>query len=106
LPYSIDYPDLSKPTNVIQVSFSVFLTTKQDDIKDDNSAISLAKEIGDAIIQYVILNATDFIITAANAVSVREYSDDSVAGVRWDLTMTIKQSMTPVCVDFNDIFNG
>lgn len=89
LPYSISYPDWDKPKDTVQVSMSVFLSSKPDSIKDDNEAISLAKSIGDAIITKVEDSDKQFTVDAVNAVSVREYSDDSVAGIRYDLTMTV-----------------
>ena len=101
MPYTIDF-NMQKPIDTVQVSFSIFLNTKQDDIADAHQAISLAKEIGEAIIQYVINDTTkNFIFNSANAVSVREYSDDYVAGFRWDLTMTVQRS---IC-DLQELFN-
>lgn len=93
MPYSIDYPDLDKQLDKVTCAMSVFLYTKQDDILDAHSAISLAKEIGDAIITRVeeLNDGKDFVIDSVNAVSVREYSDDSVSGLRWDITMSVKR---------------
>jgi len=103
LPYSIQYPDITKPKDTVQISFSVFLSSKPDSIADDNQAISMAKSIGDAIIMKARLDTNEMIINAVNAVSVREYTDDNVAGIRYDLTLTI---LNDICEkDLNDYFN-
>jgi hypothetical protein len=103
MPYSIQ-SNLSKPIDVVTTSFNVFIDTKLDDIKDSHEAISLAKELGDQIIQYVLLDTSkDFSLDSVNSISVREYSDDYVAGMRYDLVMTIKRD---ICIeDVNDYFN-
>ena len=104
LPYSITYnADFSKRLDTITCSLSVFLSTKQDDIKDSHEAISLSKTIGDAIITKARLDATEFIILSVNAVSVREYSDDYVAGMRYDITIDLQRD---VCeAEINNYFN-
>jgi hypothetical protein len=103
LPYTVDM-NLDKPIDTIQFAFNVFLYTKQDDINDSHQAISLAKAIGDAIIMKVKSDTSSgFNLTAANAISVREYSDDYVAGVRYDITITMKRDICTV--DINEYFN-
>lgn len=107
LPYSINTPDWDKPKDVVNVSFCVYLSTKLDDIADSHEAISLAKEIGDAIITKAKQEAIpQFSIDAVNCISVREYSDDYVAGFRYDLTITLIKTMSPLCVDIDSLFNG
>jgi hypothetical protein len=107
LPYSINTPDWDKPKDVVNVSFCIYLSTKLDDIADSHQAISLAKEIGDAIITKVKQEAGNyFTVDAVNCISVREYSDDYVAGMRYDLTITLIKTMQPLCVDIDSLFNG
>jgi len=108
LPYSITYPSLDKPKYQVQVSLSVYLATKVDSIIDDNYAISLAKEIGDAIIMYGKAKAgLLFMVDAVNAISVREYSDDNCAGMRYDITITTPMiaSIAGGCDTVSDSFN-
>lgn len=105
MPYVVDM-DLNKPVDRIQISFNVFLLTKQDDIADAHEAISLAKAIGDAIILKAKKDSSSgFIINNANGISVREYTDDYVAGIRWDLTLTVQREMCDYNIDeyFNDV---
>jgi len=104
MPYSISYnADFPKRKDIVVCSMSVFLSTKIDDIIDAHQAISFAKSIGDAIITKARLDATEFIIQNVNAVTVREHSDDYVAGVRYDITITLQRDICEA--DINDYFN-
>ena len=105
MPYTVNYnPDFSKRLDTVTCSLSVFLYTKQDDIKDSHEAISFSKSIGDAIITKAKLDATEFSIQSVNAVSVREYSDDYVAGMRYDITILLQRDICDAEIDdyFND----
>lgn len=104
MPYTINYnQDFSKRLDTVTCSMSVFLYTKQDDNDDSHSAISIAKSIGDAIVTKAKLNATDFSIQSVNAVTVREYSDDYVAGVRYDIVVLLKRDICDS--EINTYFN-
>lgn len=105
-PYVITYNNnFVKRVDNVNISFSVFISTKLDDIADSHQAISYAKDIGDAIVTKARMDATEFIILGVNAVSVREYSDDYVAGVRYDLTIALQREICEVDINtyFNDI---
>ena len=105
MPYVVNYnQDFSKRIDTVTCSISVFLSTKMDDIKDSHQAISFAKSIGDAIITKAKLTATEFSIQSVNAVSVREYSDDYVAGMRYDMTILLQRDICDSEIDeyFND----
>ena len=93
LPYSIEN-NLKTKKDSIQFSFNVFLKSKPDDVISDHQAISMAKLIGDAILFKINDQATSFTIESANAVSVMQYSDDDVSGIRYDLVIT---AINPVC---------
>jgi len=94
MPYSIAYnADFPKRLDTVVCSLSVFKNTKLDNIPNAHWAISQCKEIGDSIITKVKLEATEFIILAVNAVSVREHSDDYVAGVRYDITIQLQREV-------------
>lgn len=103
MPYVITYSDgLTKRLDSVTISFSVFLYTKQDDIPDSHNAISIAKEIGDAIIVKANKDATEFKINFVNSISVREHSDDYVAGMRYDLNISLTREICEPTVD--DLF--
>jgi len=103
MPYSISM-NLDKPIDTIQVSFNVFLSTKQDDVQDAHQAISLAKAIGDAILLRAHEDSNSgFTLNSANSISVREYTDDYVAGMRYDLALTVMRDMCDNNLD--DYFN-
>lgn len=94
LPYYIDYNlNPQRQVDEVQVAFNVFVESNWDKIEEDHEAISRAKEIGDAIITYIGVNATDFIVIRASAVSVREFTDDSVAGMRFELTIQLPRTL-------------
>jgi len=104
MPYTINYnADYPKRLDSVTCSMSVFLYTKQDDIKDSHEAISFAKSIGDAIITKARLDATEFSIQGVNAITVREYSDDYVAGLRYDITILLQRDICEA--DIDDYFN-
>lgn len=90
LPYLITYSITpSSRVDNVQFAFNIFVESNWDNIEDDHDAISRAKEIGDAIVTYIQENSTEFKINNVTAVSVREYTDNSVAGMRyeWDILL-------------------
>lgn len=94
LPYVVNYnQDIGKVVDTVQFSLCVYLSTKLDDISDSHEAISFAKSIGDAIITRARMTATEFKISAVNAISVREYSDDYCAGMRYDITVLLPRDI-------------
>jgi len=89
MPFTFD-KNINKQLDTVQFSLNVFINTKIDSIKDDYEAISFTKTIGDSIIAKIQTDAnTDFKIIAVNAISVREYSDDNCAGIRYDITISL-----------------
>jgi hypothetical protein len=86
----------------VDFAINVLVNIAADDIESDFFAISLAKEIGDAILIYINETCDDFKIDEASSLSLREFSDDSVAGMRYDLTITLPRT----CIeDWNQVFN-
>lgn len=85
LPYFINY-NLSPRSQVdsVQFAFNVFVESNQDKVEADHYAISRAKEIGDQIVTYILTNQSDFVVNGISAVSVREFGDDSIAGMRFE----------------------
>ena len=89
LPYTIT-PVGDKQIDTVTCALSVFLSTKQDDFKDWHEAISFAKTIGDVImLRSGEETNKQFKLDNWNSISLTEYSDDSVAGMRYDLTFTV-----------------
>lgn len=108
LPYSIQYRGTNTNLNLdtVGVAFNVFVESNRDNVEGDHTAISKAKEIGDAIITY-IENEQDpqnFLIGSASALSVREFTDDSVAGMRFELTILLPRTFCDV-TNFKQLFN-
>jgi hypothetical protein len=102
LPLLIAYDLGDEYRDSVDFAINVLVSIGADNIESDFFAISLAKEIGDAIITYINENCDQFKIDEANSLSLREFSDDSVAGMRYDLTITLPRT----CIeDWNDIFN-
>ena len=104
VPYFINYnADFPKGIDTVTISFSVFHTTKRDDISDSHQVISICKTIGDAIITKARIEGTGFKIQSVNSVSVREYSDDDVSGMRYDLTLLLQRDICEA--EIGDYFN-
>lgn len=93
-----DYNDCDS----VDFAFNVLVDVASDNIGADFYAISVAKEIGDAILIYINETCDDFKIDDANALSLREFSDDSVAGMRYDITISLPRT----CIlDWTKVFN-
>ena len=97
LPYYINY-NLNPRKNVdnVQFGFNVFVDSNWDKVDDDHDAISVAKTIGDEIVTYILEDTRNFIINGITAVSVREFGNDSVAGIRFEWNVTMPRE---VCLD-------
>ncbi|MFW6377359.1 MAG: hypothetical protein ACOCZ5_01810 [bacterium] len=94
LPYFINYSfDPNRLVDEVQFSFNVFVQSNFDNIDNDHNAISKAKEIGDAIITYINQTAKHFVFIRADATSVREFTDDSVAGMRFETTILLPREI-------------
>ena len=102
LPYTVNYNFTGKKDE-LQFSFDVFIQSSPDSIKADHKAISDAKEIGDAILNYIYNDPDSPIaIQSSNAISLREFSDDNVSGMRYDLvTLFISSSNC----DYTEMFS-
>ena len=93
LPYFIGY-NLSprSQVDVVQFAFNVFVESNSDKIQEDHDAISRAKEIGDEIVTYILTNQSYFVVSSITAISVREFGDDSVAGMRFEWTVQLPRT--------------
>jgi len=85
----------------VQIALNIFISTNADDIPSDLFGISIAKEIGDAIVMYINENCDDFKIESASGLSLREFSDDSLCGMRYDLIIKLPRTCY---LDWNEVF--
>lgn len=103
LPFLIDFNLESNPAvDDVTIAFNVLVNIAADDIEADFNAISYAKDIGDMIVNYINETCDDFKISSTSSLSLREHSDDSVAGMRYDLVLQLPR---PCVLDYNEIFN-
>ena len=104
LPYFINYNlDPRQQVDVVQFAFNVFVSDQWDKIEEDHDAISKAKEIGDEIVTYILEAQRNFVINGISAVSVREFGDDSVAGMRFEWVVSLPR--TSCDTNYADNFN-
>jgi hypothetical protein len=104
IPYSIPYSD-DRRFKEVNFSLLVLIKASQDDIVGDHKKISNAELIADAIIaklQYSFNN--DVIFSNVNGISLREFSDNNLSGVRFDLTATMKRAYCSTVV-IDEVFN-
>jgi len=98
IPYNIAY-DNNRRLKSYSFAMMVLFKVKQDDINDSHKAISAAEDIGDAILSKIQNdNKSSLIISGVNGLSLDQFSDDYLAGVRFELTVSITREYTlPVC---------
>jgi len=93
MPYYLQYNITpAQQVDSVQFAFNVFVESNTDKIENDHDAISKSKEIGDAIVSYIMANADDFRVINVSAISVREYTDDSVAGMRYEWQIALPRT--------------
>ena len=89
----------------VTVAFNILMSTVIDDVDKNHYSISRSKEIGDVIIDYI--NSDDnseFKILNYNAVSISEFTDDSLSGFRYELTLMVPRE-TCDSTNFKAYFN-
>lgn len=98
IPYNIAYSD-DRKFKTYNFAFLVLLRKDVEDIVDSHKAISKAENIGDAILSKLQNDyAQQFRINGINALSLDNFSDDDVAGVRYQLTITVIRNYSlPKC---------
>ena len=100
LPYLITY-DFNKRKDTVQFALNVLLYSKVDDTTEDHFAISMAKNIGDSII-YKLKENSELNIENVQGLSLREFSDDNVSGIRYELTISFQNETS---CDYTNSFN-
>lgn len=106
LPYFLNYNiSPNNQLDELQFAFNVLVKSSVDNVDEDHLAISKGKEIGDAIVTYIQEKATDFMIMSVTGLSVREYTDDSVAGMRYEWTIGLPREYCN-STNLKELFNG
>lgn len=98
IPYNISYDD-NRRLKSYSFALLVLLKVQQDNINASHTAISNAEDIGDAILSKIQNDyKQQFIISGINALSLDQFSDDYLAGVRYELTATVNREYSlPKC---------
>lgn len=98
IPYNINY-DNNRRVKTFQFALLVLLKIKQDDIVSSHKAISNAENIGDAILSKIQNDhKSEMIISNINGLSLDQFSDDYLSGVRFEMTITVNREYNiPVC---------
>jgi len=104
-PFNIDYSD-NRRLKSYKFSLNVLFKTKSDNQKSSLSAISLAEDILDAILSKLQNDYQNkFIITGINALSLEDFSDDQLGGVRSNLTVSVNREYAlPIC--YEELFDA
>jgi hypothetical protein len=99
-PFNIAY-DNNRKFKTFTFAISVLLKTKQDSVVENIKAISIGEDINDAIISKIQNDfKSEILISNVNALSLENFSDDHLGGVRTQLTVTvIRDYTTPVCYE-------
>jgi hypothetical protein len=92
IPYNINYEIKAVPFKTVQFALLVLFKGVVDNVKEDHRLISNAEQIGDVLLKTIKKDLPEFKMDSANGVSVREFSDDSCAGVRIEVTGKILRS--------------
>lgn len=106
IPYSINYQLDNNRFKTFSFALLILMNPAVDDLQDDHSSISEAETIADSIITTI---QTEFrtmgiLLDTVNGISLREFSDDSVSGVRFDITIKVFRSY---CNNsYSDQFDG
>lgn len=87
IPYSVVYDSADKRFKSFQFALLILMQPNNDNVIEDHENISDAETIGDAIMSKLkdILKSQGTIVDSVNGFSLREFSDDNVSGMRYDV---------------------
>ena len=77
----------NRRTKNVDFALNILIKTDPDDRVEDHQAISDANSIGDAIISRIQTENKELFFTTITALSLREFSDDDVAGMRFEFVI-------------------
>lgn len=103
IPYNLNYDLSNYRFKTLQFAFLVLLKSKQDDVQGDHYLISASEQIAEAILTKIQTEHKELVFESVNGLSVREFSDDSVAGFRFDLTIRLNRSY---CLDMPSSYSS
>ena len=85
IPYleSID----NRRSKTLNFALNILITTGQDNRVEDHQAISDGNSIGEAIITRIQTENKELFFELITAISLREFSDDDVAGMRFEFVI-------------------
>lgn len=94
IPYNISYDLITNKFKDYSFSLCILMQVTNDDIVTDHTLISEAETIGDAIVTRITkeLKPLGFLIEQVNGISLRNFSDDNVQGMRFELTGKVGRS--------------
>ncbi len=97
-PIQVNYPN-DRKFKTLSFALNVLLKTEFDNKKDSISAISIAEDITDAILSKITNDyKQEFYITNVNGLSLENFSDDQLGGMRTELTITYSREYSvPTC---------
>ena len=87
IPYLETIPN--KRSKTLSFALNILIKTAPDNRVEDHQAISDGNSIGEAIISRIDNENKDFHFTSITALSLREFSDDDLAGMRFEFIVRI-----------------
>lgn len=102
IPYDLNYGQPNERWKELRFSFLVLIASEPDDVKGDHINISNAEQIGEAILTKIITDHPELAFQSINGFSVREFSDNRTAGIRYDIVVKIQKNY---CVGIGQSFN-
>ena len=89
LPYLVNYAIPNNKRKTVNFALNILINTPADDKDADHDAISDAEVIGDEIIATLQKDyKQELFFDTISAASLREFSDDDVAGMRFEFIIT------------------
>ena len=98
LPILISYDDARKKSHAL--ALDVLTLAKEDDINDQMYKTSDMETIGDELLQAINDKFTNIGILGSGAITLRNFSDDDLVGVRVEVAFTVGRAC-----DYKESFN-
>lgn len=94
IPYNISYND-DQRLKTYQFALNILFKVKQDDIEQSHAAMSKAEDIGDQILSKIMDDyKSEILLTGVRALSLDQFSDDYLSGMRYELTVNVNRFYT------------
>lgn len=102
IPYLTTYPQTNTRTKNINFALNIIIQSNINTIEDEHLLISDAETIGDQILKRIDVNNGDITFETITGLSLREFSDEDVVGMRFEFV--VKTDRESVC-DNEDNFS-